>query len=240
MKSYIIRIDDHKDQNSSAKRLIKSIYETGSDLDPVFFSATTPDTINSHLYNEFHYFNKNKYRWNYPTRTSENHLDLSTGLYKSTYSAADQRRVEACLISHMRLWDKCVFTNEPMIIFEADAILIRKFELDEVKDTLICGLNDPIRATRRAKEYHHKVSSTQGLQRPPIINLPNENPSPQGIAGNSAYYIVPEGAKKLLDLVSTYGGWPNDAIMCRELIPELKVVYPYFTRVQGTQSTTTG
>ena len=44
----------------------------------------------------------------------------------------------------------------------------------------------------------------------------------------------------LLEKLKEVGCWPNDALMCKQLFPnELKVIYPYYTRVQGIQSTTT-
>jgi hypothetical protein len=73
----------------------------------------------------------------------------------------------------------------------------------------------------------------------PTVNTVDEPPMPQGLAGHSAYYITPKGAKKLLDMIPEIGMWPNDAYMCKELFPWIRVVYPYFTRVQGTRSTTT-
>ena len=63
---------------------------------------------------------------------------------------------------------------------------------------------------------------------------------PQGLAGNSAYIIKPYFAEKLLNKLEQKGGWPNDAIMCKQFFKgELKVVYPYYTTIQGVQSTTT-
>ena len=67
----------------------------------------------------------------------------------------------------------------------------------------------------------------------------DEGHVPQGLAGNSAYIMKPSGAKKMLDLVAQFGLWPNDAIMCRQLIPTLGVSKTSFTGVQGLPSTTT-
>ena len=62
---------------------------------------------------------------------------------------------------------------------------------------------------------------------------------PQGLAGNSAYVIKPEGAERMLDLSQRYGMWPNDALMCRQLVPNLGVTRNFYTRIQGLRSTTT-
>jgi GR25 family glycosyltransferase involved in LPS biosynthesis len=61
------------------------------------------------------------------------------------------------------------------------------------------------------------------------------------LAGNSAYYITPYGARKMLAMADEFGSWPNDALMCKELLNRsIGVVYPYFTKVQNIKSTTTG
>ena len=62
---------------------------------------------------------------------------------------------------------------------------------------------------------------------------------PQGLAGNSAYIIKPGGAKKMLDAVKEYGMWPNDALMCKQLIKKMGVTKELYTRVQGLPSSTT-
>ena len=63
--------------------------------------------------------------------------------------------------------------------------------------------------------------------------------TPQGLAGNSAYIIKPEGARALIDLVQKFGLWPNDAIMCRQLIPSLGISKKIYTTIQKLESTTT-
>lgn len=50
--------------------------------------------------------------------------------------------------------------------------------------------------------------------------------------------IMPKGARQMLRLVEDHGLWPNDAIMCKQLIPSLGVTKKFYTEVQGTPSTT--
>ena len=59
------------------------------------------------------------------------------------------------------------------------------------------------------------------------------------MAGNSAYLIKPSAAKELLEKLKETGGWPNDALMCYQLIESLGVTRNFYTRVQGLRSTTT-
>ena len=43
----------------------------------------------------------------------------------------------------------------------------------------------------------------------------------------------------MINLVNEHGAWPNDAIMCRQLVPKLGVTKKYYTATQRIRSTTT-
>lgn len=235
IEAYIITLEEQKPLN---KITIDSIERTKSKIRPVVFEATTPDTVDVHLKTEFNYFDSQKFKWTWPTHTSQNHTDMKTGVYKFAYTAADQDKKIACSISHMRLWDLCVTQDKPIVILEADAVFTGWFNEEEVRGHKLVGLNDPRGATRRAQKFHETASSKTGVQPVPTVNNIGEF-HPQGLAGHSAYYIEPSAAKELLDKVEVYGMWPNDAYVCKELFPWIRIVYPYFTKVQGTVSTTT-
>lgn len=67
----------------------------------------------------------------------------------------------------------------------------------------------------------------------------DEKQVPQGLPGNSAYIITPGAAKKLIQATYYLGIWPNDALMCKQIFPDmLYCAYPYYTKVQGNKSTT--
>ena len=241
--AYIITLKSEESQLESTKRLVKSIEKSGSEITPFSFDATTPSRISIHLQTQFDYFDWTSYKWSWPENKSSEEYCLKSGLYKPMYQANNQRKVEACLISHMRLWEKCFLLDTPIIILESDSLFTRKFSVKDMDNCNgeIVGLNDPRGATRRSQIFHERVSMCEGFHNAPTVNKTGERCVPQGIAGNSAYYIKPYGAKVLLDLIMEFGGWPNDAIMCKELLNnKLKVVYPYYTKVQGTKSTTTG
>jgi GR25 family glycosyltransferase involved in LPS biosynthesis len=126
-----------------------------------------------------------------------------------------------------------------MFIFEHDALFTSRVEfeiLDNVKHDVI-SINSPIGATRKASLFNEKVVNAFGR----VVDVPkiDEDNIPQGLPGNSAYYIKPAGAKKLINLVAEYGAWPNDAIMCRQLMPgKLGCLKPFCTIVQKSQSFT--
>lgn len=236
MDAYIITLKNR--QQDSVQKLMKSIDNTQTKLDSLnVFEAVEPSTIEERV-KELEYAEPRDFRWTWPTDPSQDHLDMMTGVYKFCYDAVNQDKKVATSLSHVLLWDKCVQLDSPIVIFEADALVTRKIDWKQLKGNGVVGLNDPRGATRRAQLFHEQVSSKEGVQSVPVVNYSGEQ-YPQGLAGHSAYYIEPLGAKKLLDRMIEVGMWPNDAYMCRELFPWIRVVYPYYTKVQRTLSTTT-
>lgn len=177
-------------------------------------------------------------RWNYPW--DQPVRDIATGLLKTPYPTKNRNARIACALSHYSLWQKCHNENETFLILEHDAVWKKKLPFWVTEDPIydIIGINDPRGATRRSSVFHELVQKGEALIQPtPIVD---DTPYiPHGIAGNSAYIIKPSGAKKMLDLVTEFGLWPNDAIMCRQLVKTLGVTKHYYTGVQGLPSTTT-
>ncbi len=99
------------------------------------------------------------------------------------------------------------------------------------------GINDPRGATRRSNIFHEIIqkSKTEYLKVPSVDDMT----IPQGLAGNSAYIIKPAAAKTLIKLCEEHGLWPNDAIMCQQLVPNMGVTKTYYTNIQRLESTTT-
>ena len=102
----------------------------------------------------------------------------------------------------------------------------------EVFDTILH--DDEI--LKRAQSELQSQQYTEFFQPVPRIDEFN---IPQGLAGNSAYVIKPAGAIKMIELAQEHGMWPNDALMCYQLIESLGVTRNFYTRVQGLRSTTT-
>lgn len=175
-------------------------------------------------------------RWNYPWTGSE--YDMKAGLKKTAYRTANPMRRVACFLSHYMLWKKCIELNEPIMILEHDAIFIKEF--DETAflkaECDIISINDPRGVTRKSQEYHEKLQQlAQTIQRVPTID---DLMIPQGLPGNSAYIIKPTGAEKMIQAVKDFGAWPNDALMCKQIIQSIAASKIYYTKTQGTPSTT--
>lgn len=236
--AYIIQMSDNSVSATMGHDCLVSANNAG--LNAHLFEATQPKDIYQHIQEVF----GKQIAWSWPTRSTDDGYCFYTGLYKKTYPAENQNRVVACALSHYRLWKLCVELDEEIVVLEHDA---RFLPMASLKGTLqdtswgAVGLNDPRGNTRKGQLFHAKVAACgDGINRVPIIDEPTELPLPMGLAGNSAYIIRPQFAKKLLEEVARIGMWPNDAVMCRQLFRDLKVVYPYLTGVVRGESTTTG
>lgn len=217
MRAFIISIPGHKDSQTHADNCIKSIINTYSELDVEKFDAITPDNMWDV-----------EWKWPYTKKKT----CPTTGMILKAYKTYDMTKRIAAAGSHYRLWEKCVELDQSIMILEHDAIFTRQFIPFEF-DGLAISINDPDHATFNAKLYN-KLDN-RGVQEVPWVA---EESIPQGLPGHSAYIIKPEGAKKIIELQNSIGWWPNDAIMCKQLCPWLRVHKPYYTKVQGIKSTT--
>ena len=229
INSYIITIEGNKLSEEGAKICKKS---APNNVRPHIFQAVTPDQVDD-------FMKKHLLEWNYPWQGEE--LDFKSGLKKSAYPTNNPKKRIACFLSHYILWKKCASGTKPMVIQEHDSVWKPRIFFNEALLNMslfnIIGLNDPRGATRKPDVYHTEVQVQEG----DIVAAPkiDSYEIPQGIAGNSSYYMKPSGAKRMIQLVDEYGAWPNDAIMCRQLVQTLGQTKNYYTQVQGLQSTTT-
>ena len=229
MKAYGITIRGNTVSEAGFKRLVKSSKDVGNKFNINRFEAITPDYVDINMETQ-------KLKWNYPWVGKE--IDLATGLLKSAYRTKNPKARVACALSHYLLWRTCVKLDEPLLILEHDAVFIQAVDFD-VNDSnmFIVGINNPLGATRKSREFYTEiVNNEKWIQLAPTID---SYEVPQGLAGNSAYIIKPVGAQKMLDAVKQYGLWPNDAIMCKQLVPRLGVTKKFYTKIQGLESTTT-
>lgn len=229
MKAYVITLQDVKSYTAANSLIISSGIVRNK-----FKIKKFPAIIPKHIDSTMFYLG---IEWNYPWDSVE--TDEESGLIKTPYTTADPKKRIACFLSHYSLWRHCVRKEEPVLILEQDALFIRKLPEDILEHRAsIIGLNDPRGATRRAELFYAQVvTANEGVVPVPIVDDWNV---PQGLAGNSAYIIKPVAAEKLIKLVKKHGAWPNDAIMCQQLLPDIMgVTNPFYTKVQRLRSTTT-
>lgn len=190
-----------------------------------FYQQTSPDTLEKDNFLDI--------EWTYPQKGEVSEYE---GMTLKGYAAKDVKKVFACLLSHARLWRECVKLDEEIMILEHDAIFTREFWPFEWEGGVL-GLNDPRGATFNSFRYWQILNMEQGVQKAPYVAP--KDVCPQGLAGNSAYIIKPFAAQELLDKLKEVGGWPNDAVMCNQFFPWLRVINPPYTALQHIGSTTT-
>lgn len=231
----VITMTDNEVSMKAFSKLQDSSYRVGNDFRPEIFEATIAKNAEDHL-------SKLLLEWNYPWEGVV--TDLKTGLKKSAYQTKNRLNRIACAVSHYRLWAVCAKTDEPMLIMEHDAIFIQKFRYDNLLEDNhynIIGINNPIGNTRKSHEFHKILQQSVDRENTGIVPVPTIDnfDIPQGLAGNSAYIIKPKGAKMCIKAASEHGLWPNDALMCKQLIPHMGVTKAYYTNTQRVVSTTT-
>jgi GR25 family glycosyltransferase involved in LPS biosynthesis len=230
MKAYAIVVKGNETSEYGYENLVNSSYAVGNEFKIEPYYAVAPNQVIVRIIQE-------NIKWNYPWDKTER--DIATGLIKTPYPTKNRSARISCALSHYELWKKCYNENEIFLIMEHDAVWKQKLSEWVTSDSKydIIGINDPRGATRKSALYHKMLQERESLiQKPPVLD---DTPYiPHGIAGNSAYIMKPSGAKKMLDLVAEYGLWPNDAIMCRQLVRTLGTTKIYYTGVQGLPSTT--
>ena len=231
MKAFAIVVPGNKTSMAGFAELQDSYEKYGHDDGLEMHEAVTVDKVELIA-------GGNGLTWNYPWEGKVS--DIKSGLIKSAYPTADKRKRISCFMSHWYLWQKCVKLDETILILEHDSRLIKKLPADSTfarSPYDIIGINDPSMATRKSKVYHDMILEREEFFQP--VPRIDEFNIPQGLAGNSAYVIKPEGAQHMLNLADEYGMWPNDALMCYQLVPKLGVTRNFYTRIQGLRSTTT-
>ena len=231
MKAFAILVPDNKTSMAGFQELNDSYDKYGHNDGLEMHEAISVDKVEMIAAG-------NGLNWNYPWEGKVS--DLKSGLIKSAYTTADPRKRISCFVSHWYLWQKCVKLDEMILILEHDSRFIKKLPADSTfarADFDIIGINDPSMATRKSKLYHDMILERVDFFQP--VPRIDEFNIPQGLAGNSAYVIKPAGAKLMLELSQEYGMWPNDALMCYQLVPKLGVTRNFYTRIQGLRSTTT-
>lgn len=230
MKAYAIVIKDNETSERGYRILCASSESAGNKFEINRYNAITHKNVEQVMIDS-------EVKWNYPWEGEV--IDFETGLTKRAYKTGDPRKRMACSMSHFELWQKCYELNEPILILEHDSMFVRPidFNIEETKFNVL-GINNPIFATRKASTYHDIIARSYD-KFIPVPYVDTDIKVPQGLAGNSAYIITPKAAEQLIALVYRLGVWPNDAIMCKQLMPKMGVTRNYYTRVQGLPSTTT-
>jgi GR25 family glycosyltransferase involved in LPS biosynthesis len=129
----------------------------------------------------------------------------------------DKLGVKGCLLSHLYLWQMCVETDQPLFIFEYDALMINHLPnnvLDLFDDYLNLDYNRKI-YRKNLKGYHNELTNLKTKQ---IDVIKMDIKSGTGfkfinrnhIVGAHGYIIKPAGARKIIAGILSDGAIPAD------------------------------
>lgn len=159
---------------------------------------------------------------------------------------------QGCFLSHYFLWKKCVELQEPIGVFEYDAILIKPIP-EDILDTFTDWLNLDINRfiyDRKVAGYFDSVLApaefeVKNFRWPGTCRNPDFINSLKFIfrssmRGSHAYIIKPEAAQKLIDAAKLDGILPADLmpslryIDLKYTVPSLACINPrmWYTRQQ--------
>lgn len=198
------------------------------DLRIIPADAITPDMVDEHMGNR-------SLRWTYPWDKPQR--CPFTGLKLNPYRTRNPKARIGCFLSHFFLWEMCAERGETFMVFEDDAELLRALpeRPPDFDGFGAISLNDPRGATRCARVYHERLQAAgQPVSAAPWVD--DDRTVPQGLPGHSAYLIHPHFAGRLVEYAEMLGCWPNDALMCRQIFPEIGCLTSYLTKVSGRPS----
>jgi len=235
MKAFVITLVGNTYSEKVADRCINSAKKYGVNVlkFPGVPKETAKETMLEH-----------GLEWTWAHNNTKPNTCAITGLYQFPYTAQHTTLASldakiGCSMSHFLMWQLCIAHDEPILILEHDSVFLRA--LPEIDFHGICQINDPAGATRKGSWWSQKMKrrGTVGAHEKTWVTTPNERNIPDGLAGHSAYLIKPWAAQQAVDRFYELGVWPNDAMMCKQLFPYLQEYYPFITKVQQSESTST-
>lgn len=174
MKSFIIHLSEFEKSLNSANRLKSELESFG--IFPELFEGSMGDVTKK----QYEIIGRKCHPW-----TFKGPDILLSEEYKDELFAPG---LIGCFDSHYRLWKKCVELNEPILIFEDDAQVIRPFYTVEWEAVLSLVFSHQ----KKMKKYIHYLESPSGE--------PSAMPYAQSsMPGNAGYAIKPSAAKILVD-----------------------------------------
>ena len=174
MKAFIICLSKIIPSYESGKRLQKELsnFEINAELFEGSYGNIIKDTYSK--------LNRKHHPWTF--KGPDNPVSEEWKLEQSTPG------VIGCFDSHYRLWEKCVELDEPIMIFEDDAQVIREYMPVEFDDVLSLVFSHE----KKMRQYIHLLEDPAGIPQA----LPYKPASMPGAAG---YIIKPHAAKIIVD-----------------------------------------
>lgn len=120
--------------------------------------------------------------------------------------------VLGCFASHLALWEMCVLLQEPIIVLEHDAKMVRKWDNFSWKDVLHLDYEGSV----KRKYYAQGRDRSGAVVENSVFNMGYiafDQPWTASMNCAYAYAIQPEAAKRLISLAATDGWYAADRFM---------------------------
>lgn len=183
MKAFVIAIPQHEKSQGAADRCIASGKRHGVEIDK--FNAITPSVDLEEL-------------------AAQHQVPLK--LFNEKYSRTSN--CIAAFFSHFTLWKKCIELNQPIAIFEHDAVV--SGQLPTTPFNYVMSIGQP-------SYGKHVVPTHLGVG--PLTSKPY-------FPGAHAYMVNPAGAKRLIERAKLDAG-PTDVFLDIRRFPWLQEFYPW-------------
>lgn len=177
MKAFIVHLSKIPSSLSSALRLKQELLDVGIKVE--LFEGSYGDVTKK----EYERIGRKHHPWTFKGPDA---------LLPEDFKLEQSRPgIIGCFDSQYRLWQKCVELNEPIMIFEDDAHIIRKFYPVEWDDVLSLASSHG----KKMQNYRQYIESPTG---DPEASYYHRSSMP----GNAGYAIKPHAAKILVDTYS--------------------------------------
>lgn len=211
MKAFLIYVKDHLESTAQAEKALLSCKDTGFDVELV--EGITPLTVD--VYNEL------------------SHCPGSRASHFFKQSEIKYKTKKSCFMNNVKIWEKCIELNEPVVFLEHDIGCVRNYTEEDFEDVLILN----IESAMKQKVFNHikyKRKWKTGIHEyeyPPLAYRHNVSQWAGSyiMPGNGAYAITPKAAKKLLDSAYTYGWEQGDHFINTANVTIQYIVPEYFT-----------
>lgn len=193
MKAFVIAIDGHEKSQAAADRCILSGKRNGIEVEK--WSAYTPD---------------------HDPITLAGHMGIDTRRFDEIYSRQDN--CIAAFLSHHSLWKECVELNEPIAIFEHDAVIHDMLPIVNVEGVINIG-----------QPSYGKYKQPSHLGIGPLTTK-------EYFPGAHAYIVTPRAAIGLIGSAKA-NARPTDVFLHNNLFTFLYEHYPFIARADDSFTT---
>jgi GR25 family glycosyltransferase involved in LPS biosynthesis len=216
MKAYIVYVKNNEKSEYYANYCLDSCKDK---FDAELFEGVTPDTLSDY---------EKIYDFDHISPSRAENFNLQD---KNLYSVK-----KSCFMNHVRLWNLCLETNQPLAFIEQDSFCVRAWDSLSFEDVLILNYES---AWNQKVFTHLRRTSAGEIEIKSGKNLYNKSPlrykkvnifeSSSIMPGTAAYAVMPSGAAKLLSSLEKHG-WEQSDFFINTYNVKIEYYQPeYFT-----------